>query len=132
MSKINVDANEYADLVVAFLFDKILHSEEILSENERFNDVMEFMSRKGMKPILFKAYRDMDSQTRIKYKKIKNIFDYTATTAAIINIMVTEKEEKETKKDKESIVKKIIKKIIAGDEISTEDKEYLKEMLEDK
>ena len=37
MATLNLTPSEFADLTLMFLFDKILHPDEIVDENERFN-----------------------------------------------------------------------------------------------
>ena len=37
MAKINVTPEEYADVSIAFLLDKLLYPEDVVSGNERFN-----------------------------------------------------------------------------------------------
>jgi hypothetical protein len=55
----------------------------------------------------------MDSQQRIMYKRIKDIFDYTASSSSMIELTPKKKEEIEPEKDKEGIGKKILKKVLS-------------------
>lgn len=74
MSQISVDPEEYADVVMAFLLDAI--REDLLTENERFDKFITHLEKTGgLKSLLFKIYMEMDSNTRIKYKRIKRVFD---------------------------------------------------------
>ena len=130
MAKINITANEFPNFVVSFLFDKILHPEEIVPGNKEFNKFMEVMAFKGMKPILMKYYLDMDANERLKYKRIKDIFDMTANTSSVINISPSEKEI-EVKKKKGKMVTKIIRKLIGASKVSKKEINILNEYIED-
>jgi len=74
MAKINVTRQEFADLVVAFLFDKLLHPEEVVPDDLKFNDLVESMRGKGLRSLFMNYYLDMDPKMRVKYKRIKDVF----------------------------------------------------------
>lgn len=127
MSKINLGSDEFGDIVIAFLFDKLLHDNEILPDNERLNSIADKMNKTAMKSNLLKAYRDMDPTTRVKYKRIKDTFDYSSLDKAIIEIK-PKGEREEEKPKKEKLLKKIIKKIVASSEFTEEEIEILNEL----
>jgi len=130
MAKINITANEFPDIVVSFLFDKILHTDEIIPGNKSFNELMEVMELKGMKPILMKYYLNMDANQRVKYKRIKDIFDMTTNSISVINISPSEKEI-EVKKKKGTIITKIIKKLLGAGKVSKSEMDLLNEYIKE-
>lgn len=133
MSKINVTPEEFGNIIIAFLLDKSLHPDEVIPGNEIFDKLMLRMYDKGLKPLALKAFLEMDSQDRVKYKRIKDSF--TDGKANVINITqfkpveIKGKEKPESKLSK--IGKKILKRLVAGEELSSEEKEYLKEIMEE-
>ena len=130
MAKINIIANEFPELVVPFLLDKLLHPEEIVPGNKEFNKLSEILKLKGMQPILMKYYLKMDANQRLKYKRIKDIFDMTASVSSIVNISPGEKEV-EVKKTKSKMVGKIIRKLIGAGTISKKEMNLLNEYIEE-
>ena len=68
--KINLTPETFSDLVISYLLDCLLHSDEVTKSN-RFNELVEIMELKGMKSLLLMKYLDMDSNERLNYKRIK-------------------------------------------------------------
>lgn len=137
MSKINVTNKTYPNFVIAYLFDKLLHPDDVSVGNELFDKFAVQLRRKGFLPLVRDYYLSMDSQDRLKYKLIKDAFEAITTSNAVIQI-VPEKYEKEpdtpakqNKKIKGGFIKRIIKKLVAGDELNKKDKEYIIEQLEE-
>jgi hypothetical protein len=127
MSKINLTPNEFADLVAIFLFDKLLHPDEVVPNNVEFNKLSDAMRGKGMKPLLMNYYMDLDANMRTDYKRIKDTLEGTSTETAVINI----KAEKAKKEKKPGLIRRTIKKLLKKEEISTEERELLLEALLD-
>lgn len=127
MSKINLTPNEFADLVAIFLFDKLLHPDEVVPNNVEFNKLSEAMKNKGMKPLLMNYYMDLDANMRTDYKRIKDTLDGTSTDAAVINI----KAERAKKEKKPGLIRKTIQKLLKKEEISAEEEKMLLEVFED-
>ena len=138
MSKVNVTNKTYPNIaVIAYLFDKLLHPEEISVGNELFDKFADQLKRKGFLPLIRDYYLSMDAQDRIKYKYIKDAFEGFTTSNAVINI-VPEKFEKEPetpkekiKKQKGGIIKRMLKKLIASKEIDQKDYDYIIEIMEE-
>jgi hypothetical protein len=144
MPKINVTANTFPDIVVAYLFDKLLHPEDVSSGNEQFNAFMEGFRKKGGMTIVRDYYLNMNPDNRRFYKLIKDVFEDLTSSNSMINILpergdkpaVKAKKGKKGKKEaKPGFIKKIIKKaikaLIAGDELDDKDLEFLKEYIEE-
>ena len=119
------------------MFDKLLHPDDVSVGNELFDKFAVQLRRKGFLPLVRDYYLSMDSQDRLKYKLIKDAFEAITTSNAVIQI-VPEKYEKEpdtpakqNKKIKGGFIKRIIKKLVAGDELNKKDKEYIIEQLEE-
>lgn len=70
MPIINVHSDEFADLVMAYLLDMVRH-EEMRPDNERFTQFIEQMEARGLKNASYSAFLDMNTNTRIKYKRLK-------------------------------------------------------------
>lgn len=106
MSQIRVTPEEFADLAIVFLMEN-LKSDDPIVDNERWNSLVELMEDRGVKPAVMKSYLKMDADTRVKYKRIKNVFD--GGESAKINIAGS----KEGKPDSiaTDINKKFIKKV---------------------
>jgi len=137
MAKINVTNKTYPNFVVAYLFDKLLHPDEVSVGNELFDKFSIQLRQKGFLPLVRDYYLSMDSQDRLKYKLIKDSFEAITTSNAVIQIVPEKFEKKpetpkqQNKKIKGGVIKRIIKKLVAGDELDKKDKEYLIEKLEE-
>ena len=114
MAKINVTPEEFGDVVISFLLDKILHPDDVIYNNKEFDKLVLRMGDKGMKTIFMKYYYGMDSNLRVKYKRIKDIFEGTKDSMYTINITSKKGKEKKEPKKKESLSGKILKKLIKG------------------
>jgi len=137
VSKINVTNKTYPNIVIAYLFDKLLHPEEVSVGNELFDKFVLQLKKKGFLPIIRDYYLNMDSQDRLKYKLIKDGFEAITTSNTVIQI-VPEKFEKKPetpaqkiKKQKGGIIKRMLKKIVSGFETDNEHFDYLLEQMED-
>lgn len=131
MSKINVTNKTYPNIVIAYLFDKLLHPEEVSVGNELFDKFVIQLKKKGFLPIIRDYYLNMDSQDRLKYKLIKDGFEAITTSNTVIQI-VPEKFEKKPetpaqkiKKQKGGVIRRMLKKLVASNELSKEEAEYL-------
>lgn len=126
MATLNLTADEFADIAMIFLFDQVMNPEQI--ENEDFKY---FLSSHGskIKTPLMKFYLDSDGETRIRYKRIKGIFDGSDKAIQQIRIGPSDKIEK-VKKGKKGIVNKIIKKILKKEQLTLEDEALLQEIGE--
>ncbi|KFZ25560.1 MAG: hypothetical protein KQ78_02248 [Candidatus Izimaplasma bacterium HR2] len=111
MSQIHVDPYEFADIVLNFLLEAV-RDEEFLEGNPRFKDVVEHLNKKGLKTKLLQKYLMMDVETRIKYKRIKDVFRGGSTVR--INIgqdkQIKEENENENEFDRE-LCKRIFRKV---------------------
>lgn len=130
--KINITPEEFADLVVVFLFDKIVRNDEVIPEYEAFNEIVENLEKKGAKSPLMQYYLSLDAEERRNYKRINGAFTNGSQSNYTINIAMekekrnedeqlteaqevdVEKEEEPSKKDVyfiKDIVKKTIQKM---------------------
>lgn len=111
MSQIQVDPEEFADIVLAFLKDSM--REDLLEGNPRYEKFIDQLKKKGFKTHLLQHYLDMSSQTRVKYKRIRNTFD--GGDSSRINIVTNSFDPNDPKglknknKEKEGVVSKTIK-----------------------
>ncbi len=102
MSQIHVEADEFADIVMLFLQESM--REDMIKGNPRYDSFIDKLEKKGFKTILLNNYLKMDADTRVKYKRIKDVFDGGAKS-----IIYIEKEDKLKSKETDGIVKKTIK-----------------------
>ena len=112
MATVNLTPKQFGDLVVSFLLDKILHPEEVVPGDEDFDKFIESIKGKGAKSALTQHYVQMDSQSRLNYKRIKDIFDGTDNTIQNIKVMPEKKLPKKSKKEKEGFLKKVGKEVL--------------------
>jgi hypothetical protein len=80
--------------------------------NEKFNALAEVLARRGMKAPLLQCWMDMDPQTRVKYRMIKNVFrDVPGSSTAQIYI---EKDERKAAMEPGVFarIKKFVKKLL--------------------
>jgi hypothetical protein len=129
MAKINLKPNEYPDIVIAYLFDKVLHHDEVATGNELFDEFMTKMKSRGITPLLRDYYLSMDPDKRRKYKLIKDAFAADTLSNAVINIR-PEKFDKLEKEKKKGFFKRVMKKLVMSKDFSDEDKKMLMEVFE--
>ena len=76
MAKLTLSGSEFGDVVMLFLYDKLLHPDQILEAdiNETFNAFAEVLMRRGMKAPLLQCYMDTNPMLRVKYRLIRDVF----------------------------------------------------------
>ena len=124
MATLSLTTKEFADVAMIWLFDQVMNPEQITNET-----LAEFVrEHKGkLKTPLMAYYFDTDSQRRFDYRRISGIFDGSDKSTQQIKIN-PDTESKEKEKKKEGLVKKIIKKVLAKEELTLEDMIMLKEV----
>ena len=129
MAKINVDPDQFADIVMSYLFDKSLNPDDVSIGNEHFNDIMRKL-RPRIFPVAREYYLEQPSDMRLKYKLIKKGFRDPKSMNSIFIVPRGKAKEEEP-----SVIKKIIKRVIkilkSSSEFSTAEVEYIKEHLGD-
>ena len=70
MASINITSDEFADLVVLFLLDKVANPDGVVPNNEMFNKFIERVGNK-IKPQLVQYFLDLDAYSRVMYKRIQ-------------------------------------------------------------
>ena len=126
MATLNLTSSEFGDIAMIWLFDQVMNPEQVQNEN-----LKEFIDnhRSKIRTPLMKYYLDSDSEKRLKYKRIKGIFDGSAS--AIQQIRIGPDEEINKLKDKkDGLVKKVIKKVLLKQSLSIEDEQMLKEIID--
>jgi hypothetical protein len=141
MAIINLTPGEFGDFVMIYLLDKVLHPDEVSTGNERFNDTIDLMSKRGLKSQLTKYYLSTNAEQRFNYKRIKDVFDSSSGNFGSIRIgphkeEVVKTKEKDKEKEKEGLIKKLgkkaLKKLIGQgpESLSKEDYKMLNEYIE--
>lgn len=125
MATLNLTASEFSDIGMIWLFDQVMNPDQI--QNDAMKEFIQKHSSKIKTPLM-KYYLDSTGETRINYKRIKGVFDGSNQAVQQIRIGPDEKIEK-IKKGKEGIIKKVIKKILAKEQLTIEDELILKDSL---
>ena len=111
MSKLNVTTDEFANIVVAFLLDKLLHPTEIIPTNEEFDILSGKMYGKGLRALFMQFYLSLPASTRVKYKRLKKVFSGKVDKVQI-HISKSKEIKKELEKEKKpGIIKQIAKAV---------------------
>lgn len=108
MSQINLTPEEFPDFVVAFIMDNF-KNEELLRDNPLWAEYVKNLKSKGVEAHTIKYYLHMDSETRLKYKRIAKVFSGEVQSSKI-QIQPNETEDKKRQK-KNSKLKRIIKTV---------------------
>ena len=112
MASANIKKDEFADFLMAFLLDKILHPDKVLPEHEEFNGLIKKMEQKGLRPLLMYYYMGIEPNVRSKYKMISKTLRGGNKESFMINAKgEVSKKEKSTFKD---VVKKALRLIKAS------------------
>ena len=91
MSSITVEPEEFADIIIAYLFD-MLRDEDKIPDNERIQKVMDIMKKTGLKTHLYQAFISMDTDTRVKYKRVKGAIHGEGNSNTLIKVLNGDKE----------------------------------------
>ena len=124
MATLNLDKDEFADIAMIWLFDQVMNPENITNE-----DMKEFVEQHGVKikTPLMKYYLDSRGEQRIRYKRIKGVF--TGDDKAVQQIRIGPKDKiAKVKSKKKGIIRKIIGKVLAKEDITMDDEIILREM----
>ncbi len=124
MATLNLTAKEFADIGIMWLFDQVMNPEQIDNEH-----LKEFVNdhRSKLRTPLMKYYLDSDTKSRVNYKRIKGVFDGSDQSVQQIRVGPDKKID-QIKKSKEGITKKILKKILAKEQLTLEEEQFLKEI----
>ena len=128
MATLNLTRSEFADIAMIWLFDQVMNPEQV-QNNETMKEFIED-HRSKIKSPLIKYYLDTNTEQRIGYKRIKGIFDGSDKSVQQIRIGPDEK-IKEIRKGKEGIIRKVLKKVLAREQLTIEDEQILKEIRDD-
>ena len=129
MATLNLTVNEFTDVAMIWLFDQVMNPEQVTNKT-----MQEFIKdHKGkVKAPLMAYYFDTSMEARYNYRKISGAFDGSDSGIQQIRIApdkkTKEKAEKEGKLKK--LAKKVIKKVLKKEDITLEDMNLLKEMIE--
>ncbi len=129
MSKINLKPDEYPDIVIAYLYDKVLHPEKVATGNKLFDEFMKKLTSRGASPLLRDYYLSMEPDMRRKYKLIKEAFAGDTLSNAVINIR-PDKFDKLEKEKKKGFFKKVLKRLVMSKDFTDDDEKLLMEVFE--
>jgi hypothetical protein len=75
--RLRLKSSDFANLILNFLLDKIMHPDDILESdiNPEFNAVMDILDKKGVKSPLLRFYMSPENREyRVMYKRIRGVF----------------------------------------------------------
>lgn len=124
MATLNLTTNEFADIGMIWLFDQVMNP-----ENVKNDDLKKFIDKHGskIKTPLMKYYLDSSSEQRLRYKRIKGVFSGEDKSVQQIRIGPEDKIKK-VKGKKKGIIRKVISKILAKEDLNIDDEQILQEM----
>lgn len=73
MPKINVNNEQWSDVVLVYLLDTIRKEKVLDSTSDDFKDFMK-KARQVIRPLLVKHFLVMDPEIRVKYRLIRSAF----------------------------------------------------------
>lgn len=111
MSKITVSPEEFADIVVCFLYDQLRNEDGMLPNNEEWQAFSKLLKQKGVGPISMQYYTGLNTGIRMEYKRIKDMFHKSITGNSTI-IIRGPQEPIQKSPEKKSKVKDIVKKVV--------------------
>lgn len=113
MASTNLTKDEFVDFIVAFLLDKMIRGEEILPNNESFNELMKTMKSRGVDKLLLNHYISSDPLVRNKYKSVRKVFTPGSKDSLTVSLQGDVRKEKDTKRTLKDLVKKALKIVVA-------------------
>ena len=74
MPKITETPEQFFDITVLFLYDMMINIDHSVLKRDDILKMIEMFNKRGLKTKFMKHYLSLDSQLRIEYKRIKEIF----------------------------------------------------------
>lgn len=130
MANLNLTRSEFADLVVAFLFDTMVNPDDIIIENEKFHELINKIARMGAKPLFMKYYLDMTADDRLSYKKLKRTLETGGTVKSSIQVKPSVIKAEPKKSGLANLAKKVVKKLLLQQNVTPDELQLLKEYME--
>lgn len=72
--KITETPDTFFDIIIIFLYDMIININESVIDRKDLLEIVEMLKKKGLKTQFMNHYLSLDSQQRLEYKRIKEIF----------------------------------------------------------
>ena len=124
MATLNLTKDEFADIAIIYIFDQTMNPDQV--SNKNFKEFLDKHSSKIRTPLM-KYYMDSSGEPRIRYRRIKGIFDGSSNSIQQIRIGPSDKIKGIDKK--QSVIKKVIKKVLKKEEINKEEINLLTEFV---
>jgi hypothetical protein len=122
--RLNITKKELGDFIIMLFFDKFF-DEELLQENEKFNDFFHKMESLELKGYIFKKYFDVEPNIRSKYKMFRRNFDDEGSN---VNIFMKDSVDEEENLDYKELILETIKKVTGKE---NPDKEKINQFTND-
>lgn len=130
MAKINLDMSSFGDIIISVLFDKVTHLDKIYNDSEAFNDLAKELRGRGFKTSFLQYWLESDSESRVKYKRIKRALESNKQVLLYIKPSKDTPEEEEEK----SIIKrvgKILNKLRLKENLTEDEKEFARKVVKE-
>lgn len=108
--KVTVSPEEFADFIAVFLFDQLRNKEEMLPGNEKWQELVEKLDKKGLISPLMQYYTSLTGKGRINYKRISPVFKTETNRQYVINIIGDPELLDKIEPEKKSVIKDLVKK----------------------
>lgn len=116
--KLKLNAQEFGDFVVAYLYDKMSNPEQV-SPSEvapEFSEFVEILQRKGTRSIFLAYWLKMDPQSRVRYRLARPVFNPRRPAQTVwIELNWQPMPPEEEKASILSRAGKLLKRFIAGE-----------------
>jgi len=87
MGKILTSPDEFFDIIMIFLYDIMSNKDTTILKGEEREKIIDAIEKRGLRTILMQYYLYLDSEKRLKYKRIKDLFYKFNANESIIKIL---------------------------------------------
>jgi len=87
MGKIITSPDEFFDIIMVFLYDIMSNKDTTILKGEEREKIIDAIEKRGLRTILMQYYLYLDSEKRLKYKRIKDLFYKFNANESIIKIL---------------------------------------------
>jgi len=87
MGKIITSPDDFFDIIIVFLYDIISNKDTTILKGEEREKIIDAIEKRGLRTILMQYYLYLDSEKRLKYKRIKDLFYKSNANEGVIRIL---------------------------------------------
>jgi len=93
MAQITITAEEFPDIVAAYLLECVQNRKELPFDNPLYNNLLQKMYNAGLRANLLLMYMNMDGNERVRYRMIRKALFYEGNSSSIIRVESIEVED---------------------------------------